>query len=429
MNSVKSNGQDRVTVVGAGLAGLAAAAYLGRNGFVVTLVEASERIGGLVTTDLVDGFYLDRGFQVALEAYPELRRMVEVDSLSPCAFDRGFEVVAPDMSRHPIHLPHRPFSGRQLLDLLANFSPADFGCLAKVAPRVLRHDPQTAFLMPNESTADFLQSCGITEGTLERVVRPFLKGVFLEEQLQTPASMAAFVAHNFLRGSAFVPSMGMAEIPSLMAEQLGTSKIHLGSEVVAVSDESVALSGGEEIGHDYAVLAIKPSRLTKLTGENGIDTRTRSTSTHYFASEVDLAAGKTVLVASSNTSVTTIAVMDLVAPSYSPKGTHLVSVSSLGTDTPDDQAADFAADALRTDKAELSHLRTYRIAEALPVSFGAGRAGRPYFRAFSRRLYLAGDFIENPSIDGAIRSGRLAAEAVMAARWKSRRNEGRPQNS
>ncbi|MDA8262111.1 MAG: FAD-dependent oxidoreductase [Actinomycetota bacterium] len=426
---MKSNGQNRVTVVGAGLAGLAAAAYLKRNGFQVTIVEASERIGGLVTTDLVDGFYLDRGFQVALKAYPELRRMVRIDALTPRAFARGFEVIAPDMSRHPVEMPRRPFSRGQFLDLLANFSVADLGCMAKAAPRLLRHDPQTAFEMPNQPTGDYLRGCGLSERTLEGVARPFLKGVFLDDQLQTPAAMAIFVAHNFLRGSAFVPSTGMAEIPSLVAQQLGNSNIRLGAEVLSVSDESVALAGGEEIGHDYAVLAIKPGRLATLTGETGIDTRCRSTSTHYFASEVDFAAGKTVLVASSNTPVATIAVMDLVAPSYAPKGAHLVSVSSLGMETSDEDAAAFAADALRTEKAELSHLRTYRIDEALPVSFGEGRAGRPYFRAFSRRVYLAGDFMENPSIDGALRSGRLAAEAVMSARWKSHRGDAPPRNS
>ena len=414
---MKSHGQQRVTVVGAGLAGLAAAAYLVSNRFHVTIVEASERIGGLVTTDHLDGFYLDRGFQVALDSYPELRRMVPIDSLAPREFARGFEVVRRDLSRRAVALPRPPFRARQFADLLSNFNMGDLRCLARLAPRLVRRDAQSAFEVRGRTTEAYLRECGLSEQTLEGLARPFLRGVFLEDGLQTPASMALFVAQSFLRGRAFVPSTGMAEIPSLIAGRLGTAAIRLGAKVVSVSDSSVVLADGEEIGHDWAVLAVKSSQLAGLTGESGLDTTYRSTSTHYFATESELAAGKAVLVASSWTPVATIAVMDMVAPSYAPKGAHLVSVSTLGTETSDGTAAEFAADALRTDASNLSHLRTYRITEALPVSFGGGRLGRPYFPAFSKRLFLAGDYLQNPSIDGALRSGRLAAEAVMAAHW------------
>ncbi len=419
MNIVNSHGQQRVTVVGAGLAGLAAATYLARNGFQITLLEASERIGGMVATDYLDGFYLDRGFQVALDSYPELRRAIPIDSLSPRAFARGFEVVGPDISRHVIALPSPPSSLRQFTELLANFTLSDLRCLARSLPLLARRDTQAAFQAHAQTTEAYLRECGLSGRTLEGVARPFLRGVFLEDGLETPATMALFAAQSFLRGRAFVPSTGMAEIPSLMAAELATANIRLGAEVVSVSDVSVTLADGEEIGHDWAVLAVKSSQLARLTGETGLDTTYRSTSTHYFATESDVAAAKTVLVASSWTPVTTIAVMDMVAPSYAPKGAHLVSVSSLGTTTSDETAAALAAEALRTGATNLSHLRTYRITEALPTAFAGGRRGRPYFPAFSKRLFLAGDFLQNPSIDGALRSGRLAAEAVMAAHWGS----------
>ncbi|MDA8062216.1 MAG: FAD-dependent oxidoreductase, partial [Actinomycetota bacterium] len=78
-----------VVVVGAGLAGLAAARHLEDAGRSVVVLEASDGVGGRVRSDRVDGFVLDRGFQVLLTAYPEARRMLDYGSLRLCRFEPG----------------------------------------------------------------------------------------------------------------------------------------------------------------------------------------------------------------------------------------------------------------------------------------------------------------------------------------------------
>jgi len=78
-----------VLVVGAGVSGLVAAVELKRRGFSVQVMEASDNVGGRVRTDEVNGFLLDRGFQVLLTAYPEARRCLDYRALKLREFEPG----------------------------------------------------------------------------------------------------------------------------------------------------------------------------------------------------------------------------------------------------------------------------------------------------------------------------------------------------
>ena len=58
-----------VAVIGAGLAGLSAALTLQEAGREVVIYDGSDRVGGRVATDYIDGFTLDRGFQLRTTHY------------------------------------------------------------------------------------------------------------------------------------------------------------------------------------------------------------------------------------------------------------------------------------------------------------------------------------------------------------------------
>ncbi len=60
------NSNYNIHIIGAGISGLIAATVLEQNGFHPVIIEATERVGGRVKTDIIDGYQLDHGFQVLL---------------------------------------------------------------------------------------------------------------------------------------------------------------------------------------------------------------------------------------------------------------------------------------------------------------------------------------------------------------------------
>ena len=78
-----------VLIVGAGLAGLCAARRLHEAGVSFQILEGSDGIGGRIRTDHMDGFLLDRGFQVLLTAYPEARAVLDYAALDLKKFTPG----------------------------------------------------------------------------------------------------------------------------------------------------------------------------------------------------------------------------------------------------------------------------------------------------------------------------------------------------
>ena len=78
-----------VVVVGAGLAGLSCARHLMNRSVSFIILEADDRIGGRLKTDVLDGFLLNHGFQVLQTAYPEARRQLDYHRLELKPFAPG----------------------------------------------------------------------------------------------------------------------------------------------------------------------------------------------------------------------------------------------------------------------------------------------------------------------------------------------------
>ncbi len=405
-----------VVIVGAGLAGLSCALRLQLQGVRALILEASDGVGGRVRTDSVEGFLLDRGFQVLLTAYPEARRVLDYDALDLRSYYPGALVqLDGSMVRmsDPVRAPLDAVAGA----LAPIGSIADKARVLALRHRVLRGGPYEAFSSPDTTTSAALRAAGFSAEMVHRFFRPFLGGIFLERGLDTSSRMFEFVFRMFSAGPSALPSNGMGAIPAQLASQLPGGAIRLNSRVKSVERGVVTLVSGERIRAAAVVVATEAAAWQHLLGTPAPGGR-GVTCLYFVATEPPMVEPILVLDGEGTGPANNVSVPSIVAPSYAPGGSSLVSVSVLEGGTLDPRALEGA---VRTQLAgwfgsavrEWRHLRTYHIPWALPVQPpGALEPAQRPVRA--GHVYVCGDAVDNASIDGALVSGRRAADAVVA---------------
>ncbi len=408
-------GDAPVVVVGAGLAGLSCAVELVARGRAVVVLEASDGVGGRARTDVVDGFRLDRGFQVLLTSYPEARRSLDLAALDLRAFHPGALVRLGGRFHRVVDPWRKPLSA-----LAGLFSPVgSFGdkwLVRSLRAQTRAGEPDDAWRRAETTTAEALEARGFSSSMVERFFRPFFGGVFLERGLSTSSRFFEYTFRMFSEGDAALPALGMGEMARQLASRLPAGALRLSAPVAAVSEGRVTLSTGEPVAASSVVVATEAAEARTLLR---IPTReSRGVSCVYFDAPAD-PVGEPLLVLNGEGRglVNHLAVLSAVAPTYAPRGRSLVSVSVLGPDVPDaetirEELRGWYGDAVRGWR----HLRTYRIPAALPVFVPPTSVATPASPRLGRHLFVAGDHRLVPSIQGALLSGRQAAGAVVEER-------------
>jgi phytoene dehydrogenase-like protein len=400
-------------VIGAGLAGLAAARRLTAAGAEVVVLEAAGTAGGRVATDVVDGFLIDRGFQVYNTAYPEAARVLDHAGLDLRAFTPGALVRVGDRLHRVADPRRRPLAAPGTV-LAPIGSPADKVRLALLAGRDALLPAGRLARAADTTTYEALRARGLSDTMIDRFLRPFLAGVFLEDELTTSSRFFDLVWRTFARGSVCVPAGGMRRIPDQLAAGLPAGTLHLGVAVRAVRPGQVVTDQGTIRAASIVVATDPGTAATLLPGLTAPRMNTVTT-VYHAAPEPPVQEPTLVLDGERRSPVVNTVVLTEAAPTYSPDTRALVSSSVLGVDPPDDAAMRTELERLYgVSTSDWETVATVRVPDALPAAPPPLRLRQPV--DLGDGLFVAGDHRDTPSIQGAMVSGRRAATAVLRAR-------------
>ena len=406
-----------VIIIGAGLAGLSAALHLHRQGRKVLILEATDRAGGRIKTDLYEGFLLDRGFQVLLTAYPESKSLLNYADLNLKKMLPGATVLYDD-GQFEIADPFR----RPSAALATLFAPV--GTIKdKINTLWLKNKLQKLtieeiFQQPEQTTLKQLSDYGFSPKMIERFYKPFLSGIFLENDLSTSSRMFDFVMKMFSDGDVAVPALGMEEIPKQLVALLPQDSIQYHKKVTTIDGNKITTHDGTVFEANQILLATNASALTKDFFAAQEMTSHQVTNVYFEATEAPTKKAVVILNASKNKKwVNNLTIMSNVSSAYAPKDKVLISVSYNGIPIIDDAAlAENMKQELKKWYGEKvtswKMLKTYRIEYALPTQESVRNEIPASEIKISDSIFICGDNLLNGSINAALKTGRLAAEAM-----------------
>lgn len=395
-----------ILIIGAGLSGLACALTLERSGRRVLLLEKRENIGGRVTTKATSsGFLVDEGFQVLLTSYPELRGFVDLKNLELQSFNSGaliFNGKHLELLANPFR---HPFQSLKTLQF-SSASLKDKALVVKLMAQVLieKHSDE----MGTRTTLDFLRDFGFSKNFIDDFWIPFLTGVYLDPSLSVGSGFFKFLMNCFAWGEVTLPLNGMNQLPLAMSRQLSPESIKLSTCVKSWNSHGVSLENGETIDASAVVCAFDP----KIKEPNK-EKHFRSATTYYFTSEIlnTLGWDKWLILVPPRFgfSISHLALVSSVASGYTTTGKPLLSVTVTGEKRPSENEIMAEVEKIAQKSLRLTPIAITEVPNALPILEGK-KAGFE----IKEGIWFCGDRFSTPSINGALRSGRLAAESILS---------------
>ncbi|WP_329584046.1 FAD-dependent oxidoreductase [Kitasatospora sp. NBC_01250] len=409
-----------VIVVGAGLAGLAAARSLTSAGLDVQVLEATERIGGRMAGHHLDGYRLDHGGQLLNTGFPELVRRLDLDGLELRPLAPGV-LVHSGGRRYRVGDPHLP-TARQATSRSPLGSPLEKARLGSALSRLAAAPAQRLLARPETSTARALAERGLPPKMVDGFLRPLLTALLSDPALGTSSRVADLVLRGYARGHLALPAAGTAAVPEQLAAGLPAGTVRLGVRVTAVGADGVWTEEHGRLGARAVVLATDARSAAELLP--GLRLPDFHPVTTYYHTAAGTPLEEAVLLLDGDRThgpapVSHSLVLSQVHASYAPAGRTLVATTVLGRrafGTGGPAALEPAVRARLTElygvsTREWEFLSVRHLPDAVPAMPPPHNLRRPV-RVLAG-LYVCGDHRDTSSAQGALVSGRRAAEAVL----------------
>jgi hypothetical protein len=385
---------DPIVIIGAGLAGLAAALEIEAAGESCLIFESADHLGGKLETTIVeDAYRLDRGFQVLLPSYPELQKLEGLnEDLELQFFNAGARLETDDGAllmanplQHPSYLVSTAFGE------YASFS--DKLLVLKLQSELRFADPETLLKSATGTTREYLREYGFSEKMIANFWQPFFSGIFLERELKTSAGFFRYLTRMFAASPVAVPKLGIMELPVWMAKKLKRSEIALSTQVTSINNNSIETKAGKKI-QARAVI-------TETAGAtDSVNQTFGSVTSFWFKSPEPPYEGAWLSLNSRRSetakSIDHVAVLSNVSSSYAMNGDALICANVVAP-SKDVDVSSVLSEAERLYGPTAKNwklLREDKITRAFP-------------------LYLQRTDFDTPSQQGALERGRLAARQVL----------------
>ncbi|MDC6388501.1 NAD(P)/FAD-dependent oxidoreductase [Maribacter sp. PR1] len=404
-----------IAIIGAGISGLIAAITLEKAGYAPTIYEATDRIGGRVKTDIVEGYQLDHGFQVLLDAYPLAQKYLQYEQLELQKFLPGAQVFHKGKSS----VIGDPLRNLSLLIPTVTSNIGTFGDklnVLKLNTVLKKKSLEAIFEEPETSTLDFLKSFGLSEEIITKFFKPFFSGIFLEPHLDTSSRMFQFVYKMFGAGLAVLPKAGIAAIPNQLQDKLKDTKFVFNSPVESCMNQKITFSNGKTAFFDYKIIATNASPLVPNLRKQQLNWHTSDTL--YFTTIVRK-IDKPLIGLISDKDALINNIFYHTALETNQNGTEeLLSVTVVGEhDLTEYQLIQKVKDDLEKfcGITTVRYLKHYRINKALPKLSDIRYSLMPTETRLTESIFLAGDYLLNGSLNAAMISGEMAAKGVLEA--------------
>lgn len=405
----------KIHIIGAGVSGLIAAKVLEDNGYHPVLIEATDRVGGRVKTDTVEGYQLDHGFQVLLTAYPAAQKYLDLEALElqsflsgAAIFTQGKQKTIGDPLRAISLLLPTLFSGIGTL--------SDKFKILKLNALLKKTTVTDIFAKPEKTTYKYLVDFGFSEEMIATFFTPFFSGIFLEPALETSSRMFEFVYKMFGEGSAALPKAGIEAIPVQLKETLKQTTFLFNTKVKAVEENKIILHDGTALESQYTIIATEASPLVSRL--NNQQTQWKSCETLYFETNTKAITQPLIgLIADKEVLINNIFYHTSLKTTTS-GGKELLSVTVVKDHglTPEALQSQVTKELKQLcGIAALRFIKHYSIPKALPKMDNLRYEMSPTATKLTPTIFLAGDTQLNGSLNAAMLSGERAGLGVVEA--------------